>query len=100
MFNLNVIWTFETEKDLDEIYEFYLQVSDKIALKIISEIILETDKIIFLEEFQVDEINSKYRRIIVRHFKILYRVVSNEIVIFAVFDSRQNPEKLIKMKNS
>ncbi len=88
MFNLNVIWTFETEKDLDEIYEFYLQVSDKIALKIISEIILETDKIVFLEEFQVDEINSNYRRIVVRHFKILYRVVTNEIVIFGVFDSR------------
>ena len=100
MISLNVVWTFEAENDLDDIYEFYLQVSHKIALKIISEIILETDKIIFLEEFQVDEINSKYRRIIVRHFKILYRVVSNEIVIFGVFDSRQNPEKLIKMKNS
>ena len=100
MISLNVVWTFEAENDLDDIYEFYLQVSDKIALKIISEIILETDKIVFLEEFQVDEINSKYRRIIVRHFKILYRVVSNEIVIFGVFDSRQNPEKLIKMKNS
>ena len=98
MISLNVVWTFEAENDLDDIYEFYLQVSHKIALKIISEIILETDKIIFLEEFQVDEINSKYRRIIVRHFKILYRVVSNEIVIFGVFDSRQNPEKLIKMK--
>ncbi|WP_396166492.1 type II toxin-antitoxin system RelE/ParE family toxin [Flavobacterium sp.] len=97
MFNLNVIWTFEAEKDLDEIYEFYLQVSDKIALKIISEIILETDKIVFLEEFQVDEINSNYRRIFVRHFKIVYRVVTNEIVIFGVFDSRQNPEKLRKM---
>ena len=100
MISLNVVWTFEAENDLDDIYEFYLQVSDKIALKIISEIILETDKIVFLEEFQVDEINSKYRRIIVRHFKISYRVVSNEIVIFGVFDSRQNPEKLIKMKNS
>ena len=100
MISLNVVWTFEAENDLDDIYEFYLQVSHKIALKIISEIILETDKIVFLEEFQVDEINSKYRRIIVRHFKILYRVVSNEIVIFGVFDSRQNPEKLIKMKNS
>ena len=100
MISLNVVWTFEAENDLDDIYEFYLQVSHKIALKIISEIILETDKIIFLEEFQLDEINSKYRRIIVRHFKILYRVVSNEIVIFGVFDSRQNPEKLIKMKNS
>ena len=100
MISLNVVWTFEAENDLDDIYEFYLQVSDEIALKIISEIILETDKIVFLEEFQVDEINSKYRRIIVRHFKILYRVVSNEIVIFGVFDSRQNPEKLIKMKNS
>ena len=98
MISLNVVWTFEAENDLDDIYEFYLQVSDEIALKIISEIILETDKIVFLEEFQVDEINSKYRRIIVRHFKILYRVVSNEIVIFGVFDSRQNPEKLIKMK--
>ena len=97
MISLNVVWTFEAENDLDDIYEFYLQVSDKIALKIISEIILETDKIVFLEEFQVDEINSKYRRIIVRHFKILYRVVTNEIVIFGVFDSRQNPEKLIKM---
>ena len=98
MNNFDIIWTLEAENDLDGIYEFYLQVSNLLTHKIISEIVLEADKIIYHEEFQVDDINPNYPRIIIRHFKILYRIVESHIIIFAVFDSRQNPIKLKKLQ--
>ncbi len=96
--DFDLIWTLEAENDLDAIYDFYLIVSEKVALKIIIEIIFEADKIIFSEEFLVDDINPNYRRIIVRHFKILYRKVKNQIVVFAIFDCKQSPAKLKKLK--
>lgn len=96
--DFDLIWTLEAENDLDAIYDFYMIVSEKVALKIITEIIFEADKIIFSEEFQVDDINPNYRRIIVRHFKILYRKVKNQIVVFAIFDCKQSPAKLKKLK--
>lgn len=98
MTDYEIIWTHEAENDLDSVYDFYLKVSENVALKIIVEILLEVEKIIFLKEFQVDDINPNYRRIIVRHFKILYRDINNQIVIYGVFDSRQNPIKLKNLK--
>ncbi|MBC7845799.1 MAG: type II toxin-antitoxin system RelE/ParE family toxin [Flavobacterium sp.] len=94
----DLIWTVEAEKDVDAIYGFYEVISTEVALKIVTEIILEVEKIHFSEAFQVDDINSNYRRIIVRHYKILYREDGNRIIIFAVFDSRQNPKKLRNLK--
>lgn len=99
MKTIDIVWTFEAENDLNTIYEFYLNASDVVALRIILEIITEVDKLVFYDEFQIDDINPNYRRIIIRHFKVLYRRVQNQIVIFAVFDSRQKPSKLKKLKN-
>ena len=97
MNNFEIIWTFESDLDLNEIYEFYFEKSPKVAFQLIQEIVLETEKLVFAKQFQLDEINPNYRRIIVRNYKVLYRLIENEIVVFAVFDCRQNPIKLKKI---
>lgn len=98
MNNFNILWTKESEKDIDAIYDFYFEKSPKYALEIIAEIIFETEKLVFSEQYQLDDINPNYRRIIVGHYKILYRICENLIVIFSVFDCRSNPKKLINLK--
>ena len=70
----------------------------KTASKIIGELILAVEEIVFSETFQMDNINPNYRRVVVRHYKILYREVSKQIVVFAVFDCRQDPQKLTDIK--
>ena len=74
--SLNIVWTKEAESDLDIIYDFYCRVSVETATKIISELVLAVEKIVFAETFQVDNINPNYRRVIVRHYKILYREIN------------------------
>ena len=35
-----------------------------------------------------------YRRLIIRHFKIVYFVESENVYVVAIFDTRQDPKKL------
>ena len=77
-------------------YEFYFEKSPEVAFQLIQVIVLETEKLVFAKQFQLNEINPNYRRIIIGNYKVLYRIIENEIVVFAVFDCRQNP---IKLKN-
>jgi len=56
--------------------------------------ILNTSKsIVFSEQYEVDEIQSEYRRMLVRHYKILYKEQQNKIYILAIFDTLQSPER-------
>ena len=55
------------------------------------------DDLVFSTQFQTDDINPNYRRIVSGNYKILYRVENDKIIIFAIFDTRQNPNKLKKI---
>ena len=93
-----IVWTKESELDIDNIYEYYADISINLAIKIISEIVSETEKLIFTEQYQVDDINPNFRRIVVSNYKVLYEVNENEIIIYAVFDSRRDSKILKKLK--
>lgn len=62
----------------------------------INDILSETKNIKFAQQYQVDEIlGEPYRRIVVRNYKIIYKVHSDiEIRILQIFDTRQNPIQL------
>ena len=62
----------------------------------INDILSETKNIKFAQQYQVDEIlGEPYRRIVVRNYKIIYKVHSEvEIRILQIFDTRQNPIQL------
>jgi plasmid stabilization system protein ParE len=63
---------------------------------VINDILSETKNIKFAQQYQVDEIlGEPYRRIVVRNYKIIYKVHSDiEIRILQIFDTRQNPIRL------
>ena len=51
------------------------------------------EKIIFPEQFQIDEYRKDCRRIIEGKYKILYQFKNNEIRIIKVFNSLHDPIK-------
>lgn len=90
-------WTQEAENDLDEIFEFYLATSLNIATKIIFEIIEETQRTVFSKQWQKDEFDLKYRRVIVRKsFRIVYKIVDGFIIVTAVYPTKKNPKDFRK----
>lgn len=45
-------------------------------------------------ETELDWTNAGYRRLIVRHFKIVYRIADDTIVVNDIFDSRRDPKRM------
>ncbi len=93
---LKVKWTEKSLSALQSVYDFYSVKSVDAANRVIDDIIETAESITFPEQYQEDEILPQYRRMIVRHYKILYQVHSNVVYIMNVFDTRQSPMKIIK----
>ncbi len=90
-----IIWTDKAKTSLHHIWKFYAEVNPELGDKIVNEILQGVAGMIFLEQYQLEEaLSENYRRIIVRHFKIIYRPIENGILVLQVFDTRQNPDKL------
>jgi plasmid stabilization system protein ParE len=92
--NILVIWSKRAIKSLKEIYDYYNQFSQKAAINQRDRILKKVSDIKFLEQYQVDELSSNHRRIVVSHYKVVYRFEVKQIRILAIFDSRQDPSKL------
>ena len=104
--NFKIIWSDFSETQLDEIYEYYeKKVSLKVANKIVTGIIKESEKLIkasFIgqkEELLKDR-EIQYRYLVFKNYKVIYSVDEQNgfIKIADVFDSRQNPPKLKRTK--
>lgn len=90
-----IIWTDRARLSLNYIWNFYAEIDPAIANRICGEILKAVEGIIFTEQYQLEEtLQGNYRRIIVRHFKIIYRPIEKGILILQIFDTRQNPKKL------
>jgi len=88
---LSVRWSDEAIDNLKSVYYNLLRKnSQDTALRIRNEIFNAARSIVFPEQFQADEIYNKYRRIIIRNYKILYRVDGNIIRIISVINSYQD----------
>lgn len=89
--------TINAKEDLKEIYiSLKNKTSKETALKIRDELFNCTDKMVFAEQFQIDEYRLDCRRIIIRNFKVLYQIKENSIFVVRVFNSFQNPMKSLK----
>ena len=99
MAEIEIIWTETAQEDLKKIYEFISGYSPDSAKKIIRQILMKPKELIsgFENMGAFDEINPKYRRLIVGNYKILYSSNQNIVYINAIFDCRQNPKLLKKM---
>ncbi len=93
---LKIKWTEKSLSALQNVYNFYAEKSVEAANRVIDDIIETAEAITFPEQYQQDEVLPQFRRMIVRHYKILYHVEDNVVYIMNVFDTRQNPLKSAK----
>lgn len=66
-----IVWTLQAKESLKSIYDYYREKSPKGARNVKNDLLQSPKTILYARQYQVDEINPKYRRIIVRDFKVL-----------------------------
>ncbi len=97
---MEIVWTETAKNDLNNIFNFLkvkisIKKSQNIIINIIKKVeILEKMPLIGQKEPKFKGLRKDYRRIIERHYKIIYHISSDTLLINRVFDSRQNPNKL------
>ncbi|MNQ07710.1 Plasmid stabilization system protein [compost metagenome] len=90
---LKVVWTHTAKNQLRTIFNYYKEKSVQGANNIKSEILNSTKTIRFSEQYQKDEIEPEYRRLIVKDYKILYLVEDEVIYISKIFSTKRNFSK-------
>ena len=99
-----VLWTDSAIADLQEIHDYFISVASlKVANKITNSIV---DKSILLENNprigQVEELlkhrKEEIRYIVDGHYKIVYFIDDNYVIIATVFDCRKDPKILENTK--
>lgn len=101
-----VIWTDFAIKKLKEIFEFHTKkASPKIAEKLTQGIVESTEILKFFslkgeKEIYLADFKNDFRHLIFKNYKIIYWVnlKKKRIEIVHIFDARQNPKKIRKMK--
>jgi plasmid stabilization system protein ParE len=91
---IKIIWTKQAKVAVKNIYAFYKEKSLQGAKNVKSDILQSPKAIHFSKQYQLDDINPNYRRIVVRDYKLLYKEKGNTIQILDVVSTKQSPEKL------
>ena len=87
-----VNWTLQASEALENIFEFYADKSIQGAINVVNEIIEKTNSIRYPDQYQMDEFNPAYRRLIVRDYKVLYFTIETTVFIIHVVSTRKAPE--------
>lgn len=98
MSTIKVTWTNTAKKQLKAIYDYYKIKSPQGAKNVKNDILKASKEIVFTKQYQKDEIEPDYWRIIVRHYKLVYTIEENSIYILRIFDTRRDPSKQVKDK--
>ena len=103
MKDCEVVWTLSAQDELEIIYQYYSLKSEIVANKIISSIFSRAKQ---LQEFPLSgqeeeflkKTNKEHRYIVEGNYKIIYRISGSVVYISDVFDTRQNPQKIVRNK--
>ena len=97
---MKVIVSKPAENDLERHWDFLLEAYDEAyalrTLKLIDSGILFLGKHPSAGQYEVelDHLGRGHRRWVVGHYKIIYLILENHLVITDIFDSRQDPGKM------
>lgn len=94
MANFKIIWSKQARDALKSIFDYYKKKSPQGARNVKSDLLEGPKKIHFSKQYQLDEINPKYRRIVVRDYKILYKEVRDTIHVLDIVSTWQSPDIL------
>ena len=99
----DVIWSELAKGDLDNLYDYYSQISIDIAVRIHNGIIDESERLTLNPEIApfeqtIKNPSKKYRSLLVSkgRFKLVYFIVGKSVKIICVWGCRQNPARLRK----
>ena len=101
---VKVLWTDTSLVLLQEIFDYYsfnasISVASQIVKRIVKKsIILESNPFIGVKEQLLADRLFEYRFLVVTKYKVIYRFNDDIVRIVAVFDCRQNPKKVGKLK--
>ncbi|MFQ6602742.1 type II toxin-antitoxin system RelE/ParE family toxin [Flavobacterium sp. C3NV] len=90
-----VVWTNTAKDQLKTIYNYYKEKSLQGAINLKNDVLSSTKGIRFVEQYQKDEIEPEYRRIIVRDYKILYLEENEVVYITKIFATKRDSLKQI-----
>ena len=95
MKNYKIIWTNSAKAQLKALYQYYRNEKGTIqgAENVKNDILAAVKNIVFESQYQKDEIQPEYRRIVVRNYKILYTEEEGTIVVLKIFSTLQHPNK-------
>jgi len=88
-----IIWTNTAKNQLKTIFNYYKEKSVQGANKIKDDIFKSTNSIRFTEQYQKDEIEPEFRKIIVRDYKILYKIEDEVVFIIKIFSTKLNRDR-------
>jgi plasmid stabilization system protein ParE len=97
---MNIVWTDFAIRNLKDIFDYYsTKANKKVAHKIRRQILKSSKQLIKNPNSGQNEpnlltLNKSHRYIVSGNYKLIYRIVDNEIIINDVFDTRQNPSKM------
>lgn len=99
---LEVVWTHTAEAQFQFILEYWLErnLSPVFPLKLAEAI---WDRIEFLRKYPESAKLTDFpqtRNAVLGHFSILYKVSDNSLIIMAIWDNRDNPDKLLSLMNT
>ena len=97
-------WHEEAINELKEIYEYYLDKSEAGAQNIRNEILSKVDRLVKLPEVNYPferTLGPPFRYIQAKRYNIIHKKneVQKEIKVLSIFDTKQNPLKLKRIKN-
>ena len=94
MAEMRIVWTSQAKASLKKIYEYYKDKSEQGAKNVRNDIYQSPGSIRFAKQYQKDELNPDFRRIIVRDYKVMYKEDNGVVRIVDVQSTRQEPKKL------
>lgn len=98
---MQIIFTNRADKDIENIFAYFLEVAPYKAEVVLLEIVTKTEQLITHpfsgpEEQFLKSWGFNYRFLVVGNYKIIYQVSGDTIFIIQVFDARQNPLKMLE----
>ena len=102
---MQINWSEIATKQLNRIYHYYsIKANIRVAKRIIDGIIKKVSKLkdnplIGVREELLKDTGYEFRFLVEGNYKIIYYVSSDSISISAVFDCRQNPQKITQITN-
>lgn len=98
---MQIVWTTQAQEDLEAIYQYWLPVNEAYASRLYNSLIDEADVLASQPQAGVSErwlehVPGQYRSLLAdKCHKLIYTIEGDDmVVIHAVWDCRQNPDKL------